>query len=84
MVPGKPRILMLAPECFPAYGAEAIVNAKLALAALDAGWKIDVVSRHIEYSEYHEYPNYDGRSVMIYIIETCKMGCYKRRMLCLN
>jgi hypothetical protein len=37
------RVLLFAPECFPPAGAEAIVTAKLVLAALDAGWAIDVI-----------------------------------------
>lgn len=39
----SPRILLFAPECYPPAGAEAIVTSKLVLAALDAGWCIDVV-----------------------------------------
>jgi glycosyltransferase involved in cell wall biosynthesis len=41
----KPRVLMFAPFCYPPAGAEAIVTAKLLLAALDAGWDIDVISQ---------------------------------------
>ncbi len=41
----KPSILMFAPSCLPATGAEATVNAKLALAMHTAGWKIDVITR---------------------------------------
>jgi glycosyltransferase involved in cell wall biosynthesis len=40
----RPRILMLAPQCFPLYSPEAIVSAKLALAAVQAGWHVDVLS----------------------------------------
>jgi glycosyltransferase involved in cell wall biosynthesis len=39
----QPRVLLFAPECFPPAGAEAIVTAKLVLAALKAGWAIDVI-----------------------------------------
>jgi hypothetical protein len=39
----QPRVLLFAPECFPPAGAEAIVTAKLVLAALEAGWAIDVI-----------------------------------------
>lgn len=39
----SPRILLFAPECYPPAGAEAIVTSKLVLAALEAGWRIDVV-----------------------------------------
>ncbi len=43
----KPRILMLAPACYPLTGAECIVNAKLVLAMLRDGWEVDVLSfRH--------------------------------------
>lgn len=38
-----PRILLIAPECYPPAGAEAIVTSKLVLAALADGWGIDVI-----------------------------------------
>ncbi|MDD8025389.1 MAG: hypothetical protein PHI34_02665 [Acidobacteriota bacterium] len=41
----RPRVLMFAPYMLPASSPEAIVNAKLALAGLRAGWDLDVVSR---------------------------------------
>jgi hypothetical protein len=41
----RPRILMFAPLCYPPAGSEAIATAKLLLAALDAGWEIDVISQ---------------------------------------
>ncbi len=41
----KPRVFMFAPFCYPPASAEAIVTAKLLLAALDAGWEIDVISQ---------------------------------------
>jgi len=41
----SPRVLMFAPFCYPPASAEAIVTAKLLLAALDAGWEIDVISQ---------------------------------------
>jgi len=39
-------ILMLAPACHPVSSSEAIVNAKLALAFLEAGWRIDIISEN--------------------------------------
>ena len=39
-----PRILMFAPSCYPPGNPEAFVNANLVLAALEAGWEIDVIS----------------------------------------
>jgi len=39
-----PRILMLAPACYPLTGPEQIVNTKLVLAGIRAGWEIDVFS----------------------------------------
>lgn len=41
----KPRILMIAPQCYPPAGAEAIVTAKLLLAFLEAGWEVDVIGQ---------------------------------------
>ncbi len=41
----KPRVLMIAPVCYPPAQPEAIVNAKLALAMMDARWEVDVVSQ---------------------------------------
>lgn len=43
MSESRPRVLLFAPECFPPAGAEAIVAAKLVLAALADGWSIDVI-----------------------------------------
>lgn len=43
MSDSQPRVLLFAPECFPPAGAEAIVTAKLVLAALAEGWRIDVI-----------------------------------------
>jgi len=37
-------ILMLTTACYPVSSTEAIVNAKLVLACLEAGWQIDVIS----------------------------------------
>lgn len=44
MSASPPRVLMIAPYCFPPVNAEAIVNCKLALAMLQAGWSLDVVA----------------------------------------
>ena len=41
------RILMFAPAFAPFANPEAIVNSKLALAFLDGGWEIDVISRNL-------------------------------------
>lgn len=41
----KPRILMIAPQCYPPAGAEAIVTAKLLLTFLEAGWEVDVIGQ---------------------------------------
>jgi hypothetical protein len=49
---GKPRILMFAPLCYPPAGSEAIATAKLLLAALDAGWEIDVISQS-DFGQYY-------------------------------
>lgn len=40
----KPRVLMFAPACIPATQPEAIVNANLAKAFVEAGWGIDIIS----------------------------------------
>jgi hypothetical protein len=44
MSASPPRVLMIAPYCFPPVNAEAIVNCKLALAMLQVGWSLDVVA----------------------------------------
>jgi len=41
-----PRIVMMAPAFAPLGNPEAIVNSKLALAFLGAGWQVDVITRH--------------------------------------
>jgi glycosyltransferase involved in cell wall biosynthesis len=41
----RPRVLMLAPAFAPQGNSEAIVNGKLALAMLNAGWEIEVIAR---------------------------------------
>lgn len=54
----QPRILMFAPLCYPPAGSEAIATAKLLLAAIDAGWELDVISQK-DFGHY--YPaNIDG------------------------
>ena len=44
MTSAEPRVLMLAPYCYPATGAEAIVTSKLAVALLEAGWQVTVLT----------------------------------------
>ena len=51
------RILFLAPLCFPVTGSEAIVNAKLVMAFLAAGWDVDILSCT---AEDFKYPNHDS------------------------
>ncbi len=57
MTNASPNILMLAPASMPPTNAEAIVNAKLALAMHAAGWSVDVLAmsaiRHL-YAD-HDY-----------------------------
>lgn len=48
----KPRILMFAPLCYPPAGSEAIATAKLVLAAMDAGWELDVVCQ-ADFGQYY-------------------------------
>lgn len=45
---------MFAPSCYPPGNPEAFVNANLVLAALEAGWKLDVISMS---GLTHWYPN---------------------------
>ncbi|RLL55873.1 hypothetical protein D8Y20_00020 [Mariprofundus sp. EBB-1] len=58
----KPRILMIASAFVPLVNPEAIVNAKLALAFIEHGWHVDIVSRRMaditdyKYGERWEYP----------------------------
>lgn len=49
------RILMFAPAFAPLANPEAIVNSKLALAFLDAGWGIDIITRNLgqEWKDYN-------------------------------
>jgi glycosyltransferase involved in cell wall biosynthesis len=51
----KYRILMFAPAFAPFANPEAIVNSKLALAFLDAGWEVDVVSRNLAEESSYNY-----------------------------
>jgi glycosyltransferase involved in cell wall biosynthesis len=53
----QPKVLMFAPLCYPAAGSEAIATSKLLLAALDAGWEIDVISQ-ANFGQY--YPTTSG------------------------
>ena len=50
----KPRILMLAPSCYPPGNPEAFVNANLVSSMLEAGWGVDVVT--CADNVYHWYP----------------------------
>lgn len=49
------RILMFAPVFAPFANPEAIVNSKLALAFLDAGWKIDIIIRRLDVVSNYDY-----------------------------
>jgi len=49
------RILMFAPAFAPFANPESIVNSKLALAFLDAGWEIDVISRNLTIESRYNY-----------------------------
>jgi len=51
----KPRVLMFAPAFAPQGNSEAIVNAKLALAMLNAGWEIEVISRVPTWQVAYDY-----------------------------
>jgi glycosyltransferase involved in cell wall biosynthesis len=54
VVKSRYRILMFTPAFAPFANPEAIVNSKLALAFLDRGWEVDVVSRSLaEESKYN-------------------------------
>ena len=50
-----PRILMFAPAFAPQGNSEAIVNGKLALAMLNAGWGIEVISRVPTWQVAYDY-----------------------------
>lgn len=52
---GKRRVLMFAPAFAPQGNSEAIVNAKLALAMLNAGWEIEVISRVPTWQVAYDY-----------------------------
>jgi glycosyltransferase involved in cell wall biosynthesis len=43
----SPRILMIAPLCYPPYNPEAFVNANLVLTFLHAGWQVEVLTMSI-------------------------------------
>jgi glycosyltransferase involved in cell wall biosynthesis len=51
----KRRVLMFAPAFAPQGNSEAIVNAKLALAMLNAGWEIEVISRVPTWQVAYDY-----------------------------
>ena len=45
-----PRVLMFAPAFAPSYFSEGLVNSKLALAMLAAGWEVEVISQTSDHS----------------------------------
>ncbi len=49
------KILMFAPAFAPFANPEAIVNSKLALAFLAAGWEVDVISRNLQQESEYNY-----------------------------
>lgn len=51
----KYRILMFASAFAPFANPEAIVNSKLALAFLNAGWDVDVISRNLAEESHYNY-----------------------------
>jgi glycosyltransferase involved in cell wall biosynthesis len=51
----KYRVLMFSPAFAPLVNPEAIVNAKLALAFLGAGWDIDIISRDTDHFTSYQY-----------------------------
>jgi len=55
------RIIMFAPAFPPFANPEAIVNGKLALAFLDAGWHVDVITRNLseEWTSYNFGSSWD-------------------------
>jgi len=55
MCASKYRILMFSPAFAPLANPEAIVNSKLALAMLDAGWEVDIISRNLSSMTDYDY-----------------------------
>jgi glycosyltransferase involved in cell wall biosynthesis len=51
----KPNILMIAPFCFPPAQPEALVNAKLAIAMIEAGWHVDIVTEGIHNEQWYPF-----------------------------
>jgi glycosyltransferase involved in cell wall biosynthesis len=49
------RILMFAPAFAPFGNPEAIVNSKLALAFLNAGWEINIITRNLAAESHYKY-----------------------------
>jgi len=47
--------MMFAPAFAPFANAEAIVNSKLALAMLEAGWEVDIISRDLKAISKYDY-----------------------------
>ena len=52
----NPRILMIAPRCYPPVEPEGMVNAKLALAIKSAGLHIDIITAGGS-DNFGRYPN---------------------------
>lgn len=48
------KLLILAPLCYPPAHPESYANAKLALAMLQAGWRVDVIS--LDLGDRYWYP----------------------------
>lgn len=55
MISPNPRILMFSPAFAPFANPEAIVNSKLALAMLNAGWEVDIISRNLTGMSDYDY-----------------------------
>ena len=51
----SPKILMFSPAFAPFANPEAIVNNKLVLAFLDAGWDVDVITRSLDEESAYNY-----------------------------
>lgn len=51
----EPRLLVFAPAFPPLGNPEAIVNGKLVLALLDAGWHVDVIARDLSRESGYDY-----------------------------
>lgn len=83
MTSPRPRILFIAPLCYPPAGSEAIVTSKLVLAMLKAGFDVAVIAQGDFGLHYptREDPVWDPVRRAVHLIDGAKAGGWLDRLL---